>query len=79
MKATITPNMAAMLRGEIGYQEDCKPLAELGRSFYMDGKTGVGYDFTPPPSGFPDRVVEAVERFTLACWELGRQDATNFT
>lgn len=76
-KPLILPGvMVEVLRGERGYAENDKAVAELGISYYQEGKSGKPYRLDPPPLGaFPPHVVEWVDRFLLACWEQGRRDA----
>ena len=71
----LPPEMVQMLRGERGYTENSKDIAELAISYYQDGLAGLAYD--PPGSapGFSPWCVEMTERFLLASWEQGRKDA----
>lgn len=74
----LPPEIVQVLRGERGYTESCKDIAELGIYHYQAGRAGRTYD---PPSapGFPDRCVELTDCFLLACWEQGRRDAEEAT
>lgn len=68
--------MVEVLRGVRGYTENCKAVAELGISYYQEGKAGKPYYLAPLPLGtFPLHVVEWMGRFLCSCWEQGRRDA----
>ena len=74
-KPLILPvEIVQMLRGERGYTENSKDIAELAISFYRDGIAGKPYVLAPVP-GFAPQFVEMMDRFLLACWEQGREDA----
>lgn len=63
-----------MLRGERGYAESSKDIAELAINHYQVGHAGRTYD---PPSapGFDPQLVEMMDCFLRACWKQGRKDA----
>lgn len=74
-KPLILPcEIVQMLRGERGYTESNKDIAELAIKRYQAGRAGRTYD---PPSapGFDPQIVETMARFLWACWEQGRRDA----
>lgn len=70
----IPSGMAAILRGEAPCPSGGECVAEIGRIYYQDGKDGLPYTLTMPPAHIPLPVVELVERFCMACWELGQAD-----
>lgn len=70
----LPPEIVQVLRGERGYTESCKDIAELGIYHYQAGRAGRTYD-QPSPPGFPGWCVELTYCFLLACWEQGRRDA----
>lgn len=74
-KPLILPfEIVQVLRGERGYTENSKDIAELAISRYQAGRAGLAYD---PPSapGFSGWAVEVTDRFLLACWKYGRADS----
>lgn len=82
-KPLILPaEIVRMLRGERGYTENCKDIAELGIYHYQAGKAGQAYeepDDPDDPDDFSTWAVDTLKRFLLACWEQGRRDAEGAT
>lgn len=71
----LPPEIVQVLRGERGYTESCKDIAELGIYRYQDGKAGRAYEEPYDPGYFSVWAVEVIKLFLLACWEQGRKDA----
>lgn len=70
----LPPEIVQMLRGERGYTENCKDIAELGIYHYQNGKTGRAYEEPDDPGDFSAWAVETLESFLHACWEQGRRE-----
>ncbi len=65
-----------MLRGQRGYTEESKDIAELGIFYYQDGEAGQAYKEPETPGSFPHPwSAEVLNQFLRACWERGRKDA----
>lgn len=74
-KPLILPyEIVQMLRGERGYTGGSKDIAELAINRYIAGYEGRVYK-PPIAPGFPTWSVEMTDRFLLACWKQGRDDA----
>lgn len=71
----LTSDIIRMLRGEVGYSEDVKEIAECAISHYKDGKNGEPEISVPCPSEFNPAAWERMEQFLHLCWDLGRADA----
>lgn len=71
----LTPAIIRMLRGEVGYDDSVKDVAECMIAYYKDGKSGEPEFSTPCPPQFNPAAWERMEQFLHLCWDLGRADA----
>lgn len=69
----LPPSIVQLMRGEINDNGVWAALAGLGRDAYRDGKAGRTLELVTIPGSVP-RVMEAVNRFLLVCWDQGRTE-----
>ena len=67
----LPPEIVQVLRGERGYTEESKDIAELAISIYQAGHAGRAYEVPRVPD-FPYWTVEETDHFLWACWRYGR-------
>lgn len=67
--------IVAVLRGQMGYTENCAPLAELAIYAYRDGKAGKEYIPVEEDPGFSAWTAKCLDRFLRAAHKQGRVDA----
>lgn len=67
--------IVAMLRGEIPYDEESKPLAQLAISYYRDGKRGEPYEPVKEDPSYPAWTAQCLNHLLKAAHKQGQVDA----